>query len=286
MNKEGRGQMLAVERRNLILEKLQDERKVVVSELSALFDVSEETIRRDLDKLDRQGLAIKSYGGAVLNENSGLDMPFNVRKKRNSRAKQEIAALVSGLVQEGEHIIVDPSTTAVAVVKALKNRKNLTVVTSSIEVLIELSDVSGWEVICTGGTLRENYLTLTGARAVDMIRSFNADKVILSCKGLDMEKGATDAHEMLSQLKQAMLQSARQRILAVDHSKFGNVAFSRICEPADIDIVVTDIRPEQKWLDFFAEKGIECLYGGESSGGECGEYSRSNGEEGDGCKGE
>ena len=87
--------MLAVERRNMILEKLQDERKVVVSELSTLFDVSEETIRRDLDKLDRQGLAIKSYGGAVLNENSGLDMPFNVRKKRNIRGKQEIADIVS-----------------------------------------------------------------------------------------------------------------------------------------------------------------------------------------------
>ena len=124
MHREGRGQMLAVERRNLILEKLQDERKVVVSELSTLFDVSEETIRRDLDKLDRQGLAVKSYGGAVLNENAGLDMPFNVRKKRNSREKQEIGALVSGLIQEGEHIIVDPSTTAVAVVKALKSRND------------------------------------------------------------------------------------------------------------------------------------------------------------------
>ena len=252
--------MLAVERRNLILDKLQKERKVVVSELSALFDVSEETIRRDLDKLDREGLAIKSYGGAVLNENTGMDMPFNVRKKRNMKAKQEIAALVAGLVQEGEHIIVDPSTTAVAVVKALKTRKKLTLITSSIEVLIELSDVSGWEVICTGGTLRENYLTLVGSRAADVISSFQADKVMLSCKGLDLERCVTDAHEALSQIKHTMLKSARQRILALDHTKFGNVAFSRICELSDIDMVVTDIRPEQKWMDYFAEKGIECLY--------------------------
>ena len=211
--------MLAVERRNMILEKLQDERKVVVSELSTLFDVSEETIRRDLDKLDRQGLAIKSYGGAVLNENSGLDMPFNVRKKRNIRGKQEIADIVSSLVQEDEHIIVDPSTTAVAIVKALKSKKKLTVITSSIEVLIELSDVSGWEIICTGGTLRENYLTLVGSRAVDVISSFYADKVILSCKGIDLNKGVTDANEMLSQVKQAMLRSAKQRIIAADHNR-------------------------------------------------------------------
>ena len=229
--------MLAVERRNLILDKLQNERKVVVSELSALFDVSEETIRRDLDKLDREGLAIKSYGGAVLNENTGVDMPCM-----------------------GEHIIVDPSTTAVSVVKALKARKKLTVITSSIEVLIELSDVTGWEIICTGGSLRENYLTLVGSRAADVIESFQADKVILSCKGIDLERGVTDANEALSQIKHAMLKSARQRILAADHTKFGNVAFSRICQLWDIDMVVTDIRPEQKWMDYFAEKGIECLY--------------------------
>lgn len=255
--------MLAVERRNLILEKLQDEKKVVVSELSTLFEVSEETIRRDLDKLDKEGLAIKSYGGAVLNENTGLDMPFNVRKKRNMQGKQLIAELVSGLVQEGEHIIVDPSTTAVAIVKALKSRKRLTVITNSIEVLVELSDVSGWDIISTGGTLRENYLALVGPKATDVISSFHADRAIISCKGLDMEQGITDSNEMFSQVKQMMLKSAKQRILAVDYTKFGNVAFSKICELASIDMVVTDVCPSEDWLGYFAEKGIECLYGRE-----------------------
>lgn len=256
--------MLAVERRNLILEKLQDEKKVVVSELSTLFDVSEETIRRDLDKLDKDGLATKSYGGAILNENAGPDMPFNVRKKRNMRGKQVIAELVSGLVQEGEHIIVDPSTTAVAIMKALKSRKHLTVITNSIEVLVELSDVSGWDVISTGGTLRENYLALVGPKALESISSFNVEKVILSCKGIDRKKGLTDANEMFSQVKQTMLKSAKQRILAADYTKFDRVAFSRICGLTDIDMVVTDVRPSEEWMAYFAEKGIECLYGREN----------------------
>lgn len=256
--------MLAVERRNLILEKLQDEKKVVVSELSTLFGVSEETIRRDLDRLDKEGLATKSYGGAILNENTSIDMPFNVRKKRNMRGKQLIAQLVEGLIQEGEHIILDPSTTAVAIVKALKNRRRLTVITNSIEVLVELSDVSGWDVISTGGTLRENYLALVGPKAIEGITSFNADKVILSCKGIDLEKGITDANEMFSQVKQVMLKCAKQRILAADYTKFDNVAFSHICELADIDMVVTDIRPSAEWMAYFAEKGIECLYGEEN----------------------
>ena len=255
--------MLAVERRNLILEKLQDEKKVVVSELSTLFAVSEETIRRDLDKLDKEGLATKSYGGAVLNENTSLDMPFNVRKKRNMQGKQLIAELVSGLVQEGEHIIVDPSTTAVAIAKALKSRKRLTVITNSIEVLVELSDVNGWDIISTGGTMRENYLALVGPKATDVIGSFHVDRAIISCKGLDMEQGITDSNEMFSQVKQTMLRSAKQRILAADYTKFGNIAFSKICELSSIDMVVTDVRPSNEWMEYFAEKGIECLYGRE-----------------------
>ena len=147
--------------------------------------------------------------------------------------------------------------------KALKTRKKLTVITSSIEVLIELSDVSGWDIICTGGVLRENYLTLVGSRAADMISSFYADKAIISCKGIDLNKGVTDANEALSQVKQAMLRSAKQRIVAADHTKFGNVAFSRICELYAVDMVVTDVRPGREWLDYFEEKGIECLYGRE-----------------------
>ena len=98
--------MLAIERRNAILEKLQIERRVVVSELSELYDVSEETIRRDLDKLKNDGFAIKSYGGAVINENANLDLPFNVRKNRNVLEKQKIAELISNMINDGECIIL------------------------------------------------------------------------------------------------------------------------------------------------------------------------------------
>lgn len=252
--------MLAAERKNLILEKLQEEKRVVVSELSELFDVSEETIRRDLDKLEKEGFASKTYGGAVLVENSNTDMPFSVRQKRNIEAKKVIAELIEGLIQDGDHIVVDPSSTAVFIVNALKGKKDLTIVTNSIEVLVELSDVSGWDIISTGGTLKENYLALVGPKALEGIHSFNSDKVILSCKGIDMDKGITDANEMFSQVKKAMLQSAKQKILAVDSTKFESVAFSKICDVTDLDMVVTDKKPTDAWLEYFKDKGIACLY--------------------------
>ena len=139
--------MLALERRNLILEKLQEEKRVVVSELSQLYGVSEETIRRDLDKLDKDGLAVKSYGGAVINENTNIDMPFNIRKKKNVAGKQKIAELIAEMIQDGDHIAMDASTTSVFIAKAIKQKQRITLVTNSIEIVIELADVSDWDII-------------------------------------------------------------------------------------------------------------------------------------------
>ena len=123
--------MLAIERRNEILEKLQTDRRVVVSELSQIYEVSEETIRRDLDKLVNDGYAIKSYGGAVINENMNIDLPFNIRKNRNVIGKQRIAELVAKIVQDGDSIMLDASSTAVYIAKGLKDKKNLTLITNS-----------------------------------------------------------------------------------------------------------------------------------------------------------
>ena len=120
--------MLALERRKLILDKLQAEKRVVVSELSQLYNVSEETIRRDLDKLEKEGLAIKSYGGAVINEDISIDLPFNVRKNQNVSGKQKMAEIAASLVNDGDHIFLDASTTAVFVAKALKGKERLTVI--------------------------------------------------------------------------------------------------------------------------------------------------------------
>ena len=172
--------MLALERRNLILEKLQNEKRVVVSELSQLYGVSEETIRRDLDKLEKEGLAIKSYGGAVINEDVSIDLPFNVRKNQNVVGKQKMAEIVASLVHDGEHLLLDASTTAVFVATALKENERLTVLTNSMEILLELADVSGWNIISTGGMMKEGYLAFLGSRTEEVIRSYFADTVIFS----------------------------------------------------------------------------------------------------------
>lgn len=252
--------MLALERRNKILEELQIKRQVVVSELAKYFQVSEETIRRDLDKLDKDGYAVKIYGGAVINENSALELPLNVRKKKNIQGKQKIAELIANLIEDGDHISLDPSSTSVFIARALRDKERLTVITNSLEVMIELSDVESWNVICSGGTMKEGFLALTGPRANDGLAAFNTDKSIMSCKGFDMNKGITDGGELFCETKRTMIANSKEHIVAVDHSKFDSVAFSKVCDLDTVDIVVTDEKPSDEWLEQFRRQGIKCIY--------------------------
>ena len=258
--------MLAVERRKIILQKVHQEKKVIVSELSKEFEVSEETIRRDLERLAEEGHVIKSYGGAVINEIGSIDLPFNVRWKSNSLGKKKIAELINQEINDGDHIFLDASTTAVFIAKNIKQKKHLTVITNSIENLLELSDVSGWDIISTGGLLKPGSMSLLGRKAAECIERYNADKVFFSCKGIDIMKGVTESHDETASVKQSMIESAKKVYLTVDSSKFGKVGFANICKLSKIDVIVTDKKPEDRWLDTLNELGVECIYPQEDKG--------------------
>ncbi len=252
--------MLAIERRNAILSKLVLEGKVLVSDLSREFGVTEETIRRDLEKLDNDGLAHKTYGGAVKADNINLDLPFQVRKQKNVEGKQHIAALISEMISDGSYLMLDSSTTALCVIKHIMSRKNITIITNSIEILIELCNKSDWNIISTGGTLKDGALSLVGYQAEKMVSGFHVDMAICSCKGLDHTVGVTDSNERDSAMKNAMFSSAKKRILAVDSTKFDKASFVKVCNLSDIDTVVTDCEPDSSWLSSFSESGVNIVY--------------------------
>lgn len=253
--------MLAIERRNEILETLQKDKRVVVSVLSKKYNVSEETIRRDLEKLENDGYVIKSYGGAVLNENTSIDMPFNVRKNTNVIGKQRIAGLVGRMVKDGESLMLDSSSTAVFIAKTLKEeRKNLTIITNSVEIIIELFDAQDWRVLSTGGLAMEGSFALVGPQTDEMLSSYHVDRSIISCKGLDMQNGITDSNELHAKNKKTMLDRGERRILAVDSSKFGVTAFTRIGGLEDVSVIITDAKPEGKWLQLLERCGVECIW--------------------------
>lgn len=254
--------MLALERRNEILEKLQEEKKVVVSELSQLYKVSEETIRRDLEKLEQDGYATKSYGGAVLNENVGFDMPLTIRSRHNVEEKQIIAEIAASLVKEGDHIMLDASSTCLFIAKAIKNIQRVTVVTNSIEIILELSECSNITVISTGGVLKEGYLALLGPEAENSTRSYFVDKAFVSCKALNKEHGIMESLQGFCALKKAAITSAAESYLVLDHGKFDKTAFTKMVGIDQVDGVITDRAPSPEWMEIFEKKGVDCMYPG------------------------
>ena len=254
--------MLAIERKNEILAKLRTEQRVLVSELSAYYGVTEETIRRDLDKLEKEGYATKTYGGAILGNSTKTDLSYTIRNKTNVEAKNQIAAIASRLIEDGDHLMLDDSSTSLYLAKKLKEKKNLTVITNSVELVMELNGVESWTILLTGGRLKPESLALVGDQTQQMLRQYHVDKALLSCKGLDLDAGVTDSSEFHAQTKQSMLHCAKKRILILDSSKFDKVSFINIAPLDAFDTVVTNAVPSRAWLDCFAEHHIECLYPG------------------------
>lgn len=251
--------MLAIERKNEILETLQKEQRVLVAELSQKYNVTEETIRRDLEKLEKEGFVKKTYGGAVLNKNIAMDMPLKIREKTNRKEKQLIATKVANLIEEGECIMLDSSSTSLMIAQELKKLNKLTVITNSVEVLIELSGNEGINVISTGGMLRDSSLSLVGKAAQEVLSHYNVDKAIISCKGVDIEKGVTDSHEMEADVKVCMCSRAKTVIIAVDSSKLGEVYFVKVCDLKEGDILVTDSLSDERWNEYFEKNGIQVI---------------------------
>ena len=252
--------MLPIERRGEILQKLMMDGKVVVNELAEKYEVTEETIRRDLEKLESEGYAKKTYGGAVRNDNMTSELPYTVRKQTNVSGKKYIAEIIGSLISDGDSLLLDSSTTALFTVKSIFNKSNITLVTNSVEILLDLPQGHDWNIVSTGGMYRSESMAFFGAAAEDVVSKYFADYAVLSCKGIDLEKGITDTRETFANLKKFFIKSAKKVILAVDHTKFDKISFVRLGELDDVDVIVTDVEPSEKWKNLLKEKGIELYY--------------------------
>ncbi|MEY8332038.1 DeoR/GlpR family DNA-binding transcription regulator [Lachnospiraceae bacterium 47-T17] len=252
--------MLAAERRNEILSILKEEGRVIVADLSKKYDVTEETIRRDLEKLENDGYAERTYGGAVLRGSEKDEVPFLMRKRENVEAKMRIATALSQMINDGDRIMLDASTTALFVAKQIRDKKNITVITNSIEILLELSDMPDWKVLSTGGSLKGRALSLLGYQAERMVDGFFVDKAILSCKGVDLQKGFTDSNELDAGIKKQMLGSATKRIMAVDNAKFDHLSFTQVVDFSGIDLLATDKKLSDEWEARLMQSDVEILY--------------------------
>ncbi|MGB9803409.1 DeoR/GlpR family DNA-binding transcription regulator [Desulfofundulus sp.] len=257
--------MFAEERRQKILELLERDQVVKVPDLSAYFNVSEATIRRDLQELEEAGYLKRTHGGAISNQAATFEPSLAEKEDQYQAEKIAIAEIAVQLVQEGDTVMLDAGSTTLQIARRLKHRKNITIVTNAVNIACELA-AGNTEVILLGGNLRQRTLSLVGPITENILSGLYVDKLFLATNGVDLKKGLTTPNLAEAQTKRAMLNSAGEVILVADHSKFGRVSFSHICNLDRIDCLITDNGAPDAFLATLKKQGLRVLVAG---GGEC-----------------
>ncbi|MCI8833954.1 MAG: DeoR/GlpR transcriptional regulator [Ruminococcus sp.] len=257
---EGTESMSSKERLMVIRQNIQNMKKVSVAELSKQCAVTEETIRRDLDKLEKEGVVTRIHGGAIWNSDVQKEnVHFYKRLTKHLREKQNIARKTVSLLEKRSTIIADSSTTVMEALKLVPDTGEVTIVTNSTEVFREFQQTS-LHIISTGGEFNTRSLSLQGQLAKANIAKYNVSLALISCKSLNMEKGVLDSNENEAEIKKRMLEQADEVALLVDHSKFDQTAFVCLSELKSVNYIVTDRRPSDAWVAYCEEHGIQLIY--------------------------
>ena len=245
------------ERRQQIVHLLEEQQRVTVPELSRLFSVSEVTIRKDLAWLEVQKLAVRTHGGAVPASSSISEMGFDLRERLQQDEKERIGALASAMVQDGETIAIDASTTALAMTHYLKARRELTVVTNGLRTAMELIQVPGISVLIPGGMLRQESYSLVGSWSESILQRIHISKAFFGAKGFTLTEGLMDVNGEEVELKRAIVNAAREVIAIIDHSKWNYTAFATFCPIERLDAIITDSHAPVPLIEQARNKGIK-----------------------------
>jgi DeoR/GlpR family transcriptional regulator of sugar metabolism len=233
--------MLPDERRRLIAEQLRRRGSVSVSAVEEEFRISPMTARRDLDELERRGIARRTHGGAVLPGLASHEDSFLQRLEVAVEAKERLAEAVLGMIEPGEAVFVDSSTTGFYAARRIV-RENLrcTLLTNAVPIMQLVCEIDAGQVnvVGAGGTLRKLTRSFVGPQAVRCVEAHFADHVLFSVRGLTPEGYLTDPDPLESEVKRAMLKRARQAVLLVDGSKFDRPALTQIADLDDVAVVL------------------------------------------------
>lgn len=244
--------MFGIERRNKIMSIIYEKRSILVQEAAASFGVTEETIRRDLKELENQGLLSRTYGGAILSDDTRTEAPLEIREGINITGKDAIGRFAAGLVNDGDTILLDASTSSLHVAKHIKNKKGLTVITNAERIILELSGCSGMTLISTGGIFRSSSLSYVGRAAEYAISNYHVNKLFFSCKGFSPKSELTDSNEQESEVRKTMIRCSNQIIFLCDHTKFDKVGYVNTARLKDIHKIVTDSPFPESWSAYLS----------------------------------
>ncbi len=261
--------MLTNERHRQIVETLASKYSASVAELSKLFDVSPVTIRYDLNQLAKHGHVIRMHGGAQISkERVRQEYTFATRQNVNADKKKNIAELATTLIEPRDSILLDSSSTAVAVANAIKRSNDvsdLTIVTTGIWTALELLGSPDINVVLAGGYVRNTTGSITGSITNEILNKFNFQKAFLGAYGVSDSKGFTDLQLLEVELKRAIIQRTQEVIIIADSSKFGQLGLANFAELSNVSTIITDNSAPAKMVNSFKQKGVDVMIAPDSN---------------------
>lgn len=253
------------ERQTEILYRARHEGRVEVEALAAAFEVTTQTIRRDLNELSQNGLLARVHGGAVFTARVA-NVAYAERRTVSAPEKRAIGIRAAAMIPEGCSVILNIGTTTEEVARALVDRHNLVVITNNLNVVGILSGTPGKEIIIAGGVLRQSDGAVVGDDTVEFIRRFKADIAVIGASALDEDGAVMDYDLREVAVARAIIGNARRTILVCDSLKFGRTAPVRICSVADVHAFVTDLPPPAAFADACARAGVTIEIAGSPEG--------------------
>ncbi|WP_422747540.1 DeoR/GlpR family DNA-binding transcription regulator [Mycobacterium sp. WMMD1722] len=247
-------------RRSAIAARIQADREVDFASLAGEYGVSEMTIRRDIERLEDEGVARRVLGGAIAFGGKSTEPSFAARAAVAADGKTHIAAAVVDLLVPQETVILDSGSTVLAVARAIRGRDlRLTVITPSVLVAVELADEPDTTILLTGGKVRPGELSLIGAEAEDFYLRYNCDTYVMGIAGVDGRRGASEYHREEGNVKQAAMRSADRVIVAADASKLGRVQLINVAPVTGISVLVTDGPPTHPTVTALEAAGVDVV---------------------------
>lgn len=232
---------------------------VRTNELAAVLDCTEETVRRDLDKLSKQELLVRTHGGAISLDERNTDLDHHMREQRNAKEKKDIAKKAASFIRKGETIMLDESSTALAMTSFLPRNLPLKVVTPSLLIAQKIATHENHQLIQLGGTLDKVSMSFNGILTELMVSRLRIDRFFFSAKGIDAEQGASEPTEERARMKQHIIQYSKWNCALLDSTKIGIRADFYFITPREIDAFITDKKTQSQQLKAFEDAGIETL---------------------------
>ena len=242
-----------------ILEILNNDGRVDVAMLARRFQISEMSIRNDLNFLSEQGKLQRTYGGALSWTTSNLELSLREKQKKNLKKKSIIGRMAASIIQEGDTIVLDSGTTTQQVAKNLTKLKNLTVITNGVNIINVLGGIEGIDLYTVGGQIRAKSYAIIGSEAEESLRKYLAKICVISVDGVDIDKGLSNNNQMSANITKILIERSRKKVLVADSSKLGQIALIPICKIEEIDVLVTDENAPESFISQARNRGLEVL---------------------------